>query len=196
MIDCFLTLLPLLFLHMTHHLHERDAEVGRVSKNVSASRVSLLSQKTCREYQQDKQNRHTSLHADSICSRLFSLLLPRQPPFSITKTGHRCPASYGFVSRRTTPIRQEQSPPAKSLWNTASAGLRSSEQGRDPAPHRSLFVLLCTLSSGPVAASARLPWPWHTRWQVITGAVLALLRLDGFVVHVHVVLDRRHVFMA
>ncbi len=31
---------------------------------------------------------------------------------------------------------------------------------------------------------------------MIAWAVLVLLRLDGLVVHVHVVLDRRHIFMA
>src|SRR5579862_4801261 len=60
---------------------------------------------------------------------------------------------------------------------------------------RSLFVLLCTLPPRPVAASARLLWSWHARGQVITWAVLALLGLDGLVVHMHVVLHGSHVFV-
>ena len=40
-----------------------------------------------------------------------------------------------------------------------------------------------------------LPRSWHPRWQVISRAVLALLLLNGLVIHVHVVLDRGHVLM-
>jgi hypothetical protein len=61
---------------------------------------------------------------------------------------------------------------------------------------RLFFVLLCARSSGPVAASARLPRSWHARGQVIARAELALLLLDGGVIHVHVVLHGRHVLVA
>src|SRR5215467_9093295 len=63
------------------------------------------------------------------------------------------------------------------------------------APRCSLLAFLCALSSGPVATPPCLPRPWHMLWQVVSGAVLALLRLDGLIVHVHVVLDGGHVLV-
>jgi excisionase family DNA binding protein len=53
---------------------------------------------------------------------------------------------------------------------------------------RSLLALLPALPSGAIAPSPCLPRPRHARRQVIPRAVLALLGLDGLVVHVHVVL--------
>ena len=110
------------------------------------------------------------------------LLLFSQATTKSGQTNH--PRSPGAVS------------PGEIPWKTASAGSRSSEQGHNPAPRRSLFVLLCALSPCPVAASARLPGPRHARGQVITWAVLALLGLDGLVVHVHIVVDGGHVLVA
>lgn len=37
---------------------------------------------------------------------------------------------------------------------------------------------------------------WHPHREMITGAVLALLGLDGLIVHVHVILDGRHILMS
>ena len=51
------------------------------------------------------------------------------------------------------------------------------------APHRSLLAFL--LPSGPIASSSRLFRSRHTRRQVVPWAVLALLGLDGLIVHMH-----------
>jgi hypothetical protein len=61
---------------------------------------------------------------------------------------------------------------------------------------RSLLALLLTLPPGPVAAASRFSWPWHACGQMVARAVLTLLRLDGLIVHMHVVLDGRHVLMS
>ena len=63
---------------------------------------------------------------------------------------------------------------------------------------RSRLVLLARsapLPFRPIAFAPDLPRPRHARRQVISGTVLALLILNGRVVHVHVVLDRRHILM-
>ena len=49
------------------------------------------------------------------------------------------------------------------------------------------------MSLRPKSSPPGFPGSWHACRQMITGAVLALLRLDGLVVHMHVVLHRRHV---
>ncbi len=61
---------------------------------------------------------------------------------------------------------------------------------------RSLLALLLTLPPGPVAAASRFSRPWHACGQMVARAVLTLLCLDGLIVHMHVVLDGRHVLMS
>src|SRR5258708_5880562 len=51
-------------------------------------------------------------------------------------------------------------------------------------------LLLCSEASPP-----GLLWPRHARWKMIARAVLALLRLDRLIVHVHVVLHRLHILV-
>src|SRR2546429_4822843 len=54
-----------------------------------------------------------------------------------------------------------------------------------------LFALvLCLKCSAPCLFGSR-----HAGWQMISRTILALLGLDGLVVHMHVVLDRGHVLM-
>ena len=69
--------------------------------------------------------------------------------------------------------------------------------GQFPRPRSRLALLArsAPLPFRPIAFAPDLPRPRHTRRQVIARAVLALLRLDRLVVHVHVVLDGGHILM-
>src|SRR5690242_5337988 len=60
-----------------------------------------------------------------------------------------------------------------------------------PCSVSSLFPFLPPSEASPPG----FPRTWHARWTMIARTVLALLRLDGLIVHVHVVLDRRHIIM-
>src|SRR5260370_4451695 len=51
-------------------------------------------------------------------------------------------------------------------------------------------LLLCSEASPP-----GLLCPRHARWKMIASAVLALLRLNRLIVHVHVVLHRLHILV-
>lgn len=48
---------------------------------------------------------------------------------------------------------------------------------------------------GSEAFPARLARPWEVFWEVIAWAEFALLVLNGFVIHAHIHLDGRHIFM-
>jgi hypothetical protein len=65
------------------------------------------------------------------------------------------------------------------------------KQAPSPYSVSSLFpLLLCSEAPPP-----DLLWPWHARGKMIARAILALLRLDRLIVHVHVVLHRLHILV-
>ena len=119
----------------------------------------------------------------SVSSILWSTLLNTVPIRLLEETHKRGSGDERFV----------QVP----LVATPNARERCAAPWPFPHPLSKLALLArsAPLPLRPIAFAPDLPRPRHARRQMISRTVLALLILNGRVVHVHVVLDRRHILM-